>query len=409
MAAPIVTAGGIAASSAMGDLSAGSLAAGAIAASGGRAAAPDGHDRGGFPWLIGLAALALIFVLLLPAMLVSAISDGGSTVDQIGTGSPIPPGLIPVFNAAGSAFDVNPYLLASVADQESTFGSGDAWTQVNSAGCVGFMQICVGGQGGDTWDERVSLTANPRATVVVKDAFRFGERPSGYPDESSTHPSYDDPFDAVMAAAVVLRGKVGGRPIPNLDATAHQAACGYYGACADSVADYAATVISRAQLWASESALTAAPVSLLDVPAASRVEQVISVATQIGDLKLPYCWGGGHGPTPGPSGGEWCQSQAGARVYNDPELGLDCSGAVRWLLVTIGLKDPGGISSGEMGSWLEPGPGRWVTVYYNPEHTFMVIDGHPWGTSGSNYRGGAGWIAGSEPTAGYNVAHPAGL
>lgn len=408
MAAPVLTAGGVAGASATGDLSAGSLGVDAAAASGGRAVASDANDRGLFPWLIGLAALALIFVLL-PAMVVTVISGGGSPVEQIGTGSPIPSGLIPVFNTAGRAFDVNPYLLASVADQESTFGTGGAWAQVNSAGCVGFMQICVGGQGGDSWDERVTLTSNPHATITVKDAYRYGERPTSYPLQTGAHPSYNDPFDAVMAAAVVLRGKVGGRPIPNLDATAHQAACGYYGACADSVADYAQTVISRAQLWESESALVAPPTSLLDVPAASRLEQIISVATQIGDLKLPYCWGGGHGPTPGPSSGEWCQSQSGARVYNDPELGLDCSGAVRWLLVTVGLKDPGGISSGEMGGWLAPGPGRWVTVYYNAAHTFMVIDGHPWGTSGSNPRGGAGWIAGIEGTAGYSVAHPEGL
>jgi cell wall-associated NlpC family hydrolase len=352
----------------------------------------------------------LIFVLLLPVTLVTAISgNGGSTVEQIGSGSPIPAGFVSVFNTAGQALDVNPYLLASVADQESTFGSGTAWTQVNSAGCVGFMQICIGGQGGDTWDETVNLTSSPHATFVVRNAYRYGQRPAGYPLQSATHPSYEDPFDAVMAAAAVLRNKIGGRPIPDLNATAYQAACGYYGACADPVANYAQTVISRAKSWESESALTASPVSLVNVPAGAKLQQLISVATQISDLRIPYCFGGGHGPTPGPSSGDYCHTVTNAFVFGDTEPGLDCSGAVRWLLTSIGFKDPGGISSGDFGSWLQPGPGRWVSVYYNADHTYMVIDGHPWGTSDHNYRGGPAWIPITEGTAGFIVAHPPGL
>ena len=64
-----------------------------------------------------------------------------------------------------------------------------------------------------------------------------------------------DSFDNVMAAAVHLRGKVGGRPIPQLDDVAYRALCGYYGACADGIAgNYAADVLERARAWQREAA-----------------------------------------------------------------------------------------------------------------------------------------------------------
>jgi murein DD-endopeptidase MepM/ murein hydrolase activator NlpD len=260
MAAPVVAAGGSAAASASGGAGGGALSAGSLARAGATLPAPDQDHNSLLGWLAGLLAIGLVLIVMVPVLLITAILPAtGSGVEQIGSGSPIPAGLIPVFNQAGQVFDVNPYLLASVADQESTFGSGTSWMQVNSAGCVGFMQTCVGGAGGDSWDSTVNLTAHPRLTLAQRFAYRLGQRPVSYPLETSTHPDYNDPFDAVMAGAVELRGKVGGRPIPNLDQTAFQAACGYYGACADGVANYAQTVLARARLWESQSALSPTP------------------------------------------------------------------------------------------------------------------------------------------------------
>ena len=57
-------------------------------------------------------------------------------------------------------------------------------------------------------------------------------------------------------AAVHLRGKVGGDPIPNLDENASRALCGYYGACSDGIAgNYAADVLARAREWQRNAAL----------------------------------------------------------------------------------------------------------------------------------------------------------
>ncbi len=87
---------------------------------------------------------------------------------------------------------------------------------------------------------------------------------------------------------------------------------------------------------------------------------------------LPYQWGGGHGG----------QTPLGKAVP------LDCSGAVSKVL---GI-DPR--VSGAFQSWGRPGDGgnTGVTVYANSHHVIMKIDGHYWGTSGSNPGGGAGWI-----------------
>src|SRR5438034_2330813 len=182
----------------------------------------------------GLALLGMLMLIVAPLALLS--STGGSPQITGGAG-PIPAGLVPVFNEAARAYAVNAFLLASIADQESTFGTGPGWQTVNSAGCVGLMQMCVGGAGGDSWSS-------------TKYAYRRGQRPASYSFETDRHPDVLDSFDNVMAAAVHLRGKVGGRPIPRLDGLAYRALCGYYGACSDGVAgNYAADVLASARAW----------------------------------------------------------------------------------------------------------------------------------------------------------------
>lgn len=88
--------------------------------------------------------------------------------------------------------------------------------------------------------------------------------------------------------------------------------------------------------------------------------------------RLPYSWGGGH---------------AGQTKIHDP-VPLDCSGAVSKVL---GI-DPR--VADQFKSWGRPGDGgnRGITVYSKPTHVLMKINGHFFGTSGSNPGGGAGWI-----------------
>ena len=81
------------------------------------------------------------------------------------------------------------------------------------------------------------------------------------------------------------------------------------------------------------------------------------------------------------------------------------------------------MTSGEYESWGEPGPGRYVTIFANPEHVFMAIRSSvaaPWryfGTSGfghpdaPNGTGPAWFTVMPAPTylAGFLRRHPRGL
>ena len=82
------------------------------------------------------------------------------------------------------------------------------------------------------------------------------------------------------------------------------------------------------------------------------VKQVIRAANRIDHR--PYVWGGGH-----------------LRWWAH---GYDCSGAVSYALHGGDMLDAR-LVSGELEYWGEPGPGRWITVYANGHHTFMVVAG----------------------------------
>jgi len=107
---------------------------------------------------------------------------------------------------------------------------------LNFAGCcAGPMQFNVTnamGTTGSTW-------------ARYKDAGAGTARPTAYPHRTMHHPSVYDDFDAIMAAAKLLRDSGAGRP---LDATAWRAAYDYYGHDLTGV-DYANAVLARAIGW----------------------------------------------------------------------------------------------------------------------------------------------------------------
>ena len=55
-----------------------------------------------------------------------------------------------------------------------------------------------------------------------------------------------------------------------------------------------------------------------------------------------------------------------------------------------------------------PGQGRWITIYANSGHIFMVVAGLRFDTSGQG-RAGTRWQPESRPTAGFAVRHIPGL
>jgi peptidoglycan hydrolase-like protein with peptidoglycan-binding domain len=116
-----------------------------------------------------------------------------------------------------------------------------------------------------------------------------------------------------------------------------------------------------------------------------RVRRIIAAADRIAGK--PYKYGGGHGT--------WDDS------------GYDCSGSVSYALHGAGLLDSA-LTSGDFMSWGAPGEGRWVTIYANPGHVYMVIDGRRFDTTGRD-ESGSRWQSRSRSSAGYTVRHPPGL
>lgn len=117
------------------------------------------------------------------------------------------------------------------------------------------------------------------------------------------------------------------------------------------------------------------------LPAA--VRRAIAAANRID--ATPYVYGGGH------------------RTFDD--RGYDCSGSVSYVLHHAGkLSSP--LDSSSLMRYGRPGKGRWITIYSNPGHAYMVIDGRRFDTSGS----AAGrWQPDHRSSAGYVVRHPPGL
>jgi peptidoglycan hydrolase-like protein with peptidoglycan-binding domain len=139
-------------------------------------------------------------------------------------------------------------------------------------------------------------------------------------------------------------------------------------------------VLKRARLRRSASA---ARTRSTGVPV--QVTRAIAAANRI--ATLPYRYGGGHG--------------------SFVDTGYDCSGSVSYVLHAAGaLSSP--LDSGSLMSWGEAGPGRWITVYANPGHTYMVINGRRYDTTGRGQTGSR-WQDEQRSSAGYVVRHPAGL
>ena len=129
--------------------------------------------------------------------------------------------------------------------------------------------------------------------------------------------------------------------------------------------------------------------------ASSLVLAMVAAANQI--IHTSYCYAGGHG--------SWKSS-----CY-------DCSGTVSYVLHGAGL-----LSAPEDSTQLEtygsPGPGKWVTIYADPSHTWIVVAGRAFDTagfSGPNIPAGSGprWrsnpIANLQDGGSYIIRHPAGL
>jgi cell wall-associated NlpC family hydrolase len=119
--------------------------------------------------------------------------------------------------------------------------------------------------------------------------------------------------------------------------------------------------------------------------APAAVAQVIAAGNAIAGL--PYIWGGGHGS------------------FHDS--GYDCSGSVSYALAAAGLLSSPLDSTG-VESWGLPGPGRWITVYANAGHAFMIVAGWRFDTV-ALAQGGTRWSQSGTDTSAFVARHPPGL
>ena len=102
--------------------------------------------------------------------------------------------------------------------------------------------------------------------------------------------------------------------------------------------------------------------------APTAVQRMIDAANMI--VGKPYRYGGGHRP--------YARSSRSGEAVLDS--GYDCSGSISFALYGARLlKSP--LDSRSFASWGSKGPGRWVTVYTNPGHAYIVIAGLRFDTS----------------------------
>ncbi len=137
-----------------------------------------------------------------------------------------------------------------------------------------------------------------------------------------------------------------------------------------------------------------------DAPA--RVKRAIAAANRI--VRKPYRYGGGH------------------KLYNSMtasltklDRGYDCSGTVSFALFGGKfLRSP--LDSRSFMRWGERGKGRWITVYTNPGHAYVVIAGLRLDTSvgdrstPNERRSGSGprWRKYHRSSRAFRARHPSG-
>jgi hypothetical protein len=138
----------------------------------------------------------------------------------------IPTSRLHIYMGAARRFDVSWPFLASIGVQECGY---DGHCGIASSGCAGVMEIAY---------VRGSACSPHPSAATLWERYKV--------DADGGGASIFDPADAIFTAARIFHEDLGAPPAGGSYAGYHQAACSYYGACADGVADYADEVMARA-------------------------------------------------------------------------------------------------------------------------------------------------------------------
>jgi hypothetical protein len=187
--------------------------------------------------VVGAAALvAALATAAVMALLGASVSCLGGTAGAVASAPPsgvredsvggIPAARLRIYEAAGTRFDISWPFLASIGVQEC---GTDGHCGLAPSGCAGVMEIA--------YVRGSACSPDPSAPTHWE---RFGV------DADGDGKSIFDPADAIFTAARIFEDDLGAPPAGGSYRGYHEAACGYYGACADASADYADEVMARA-------------------------------------------------------------------------------------------------------------------------------------------------------------------
>jgi hypothetical protein len=372
-----------------------------------------------------IAAVPIGTVVLASAGLVlgdQCSSDSSGAAPTSAAASAIPSNLLGIYQQVGDEYDLPWQILAGIGQQEcgqgrdpdpsctlrpDAHGPGAA----NPAGASGPMQIGVGGEAGDAYDQLRRYLPDPNL---------------------GPH----DPTTAVQLAALVLIKDKRARPGQPIDAYA--AAIAAYNGTGAAAEQYANRVIADAQSYSADTlaagigACQPADVALVpgskaqilpdgdaeapaDAPAA--VQDMIAAGNRINHF--PYSYAGGHGAV----GQTMSQTNPDPAAYPGEQEnggpGYDCSSATDYVLYGGGygqtlLHDTAPASTA-LESVGAPGPGKWVTIYANPSHAYIQVAGIYLDTAAGERKPpnppptGPRWTPLGTGPAGFTARHPPGL
>jgi hypothetical protein len=206
------------------------------------------------------------------------------------------------------------------------------------------------------------------------------------------HPQLVDP----VAGSVTPAGSAAGQSAVSVaPASAQTAGASAASSGSSALPQPLSNTAVRAELAASgisanpdQGTLAPGGLAIAPINAPPAVQQVIAAGNEI--ARLPYIWGGGH------------------MTYED--TGYDCSGSLSFVLAAAGLLK-GTMTSGQLMSWGDPGPGKWITVFAAPGHTFAYIAGLRFDTV-ALAETGSRWSnrpADESNLSSFTVRHPPGL
>ena len=179
------------------------------------------------------------------------------------------------------------------------------------------------------------------------------------------HGCITDDYDAISAAADYLHqlGADG-----ELDQRTLNALISYKGTPPASIAPAREAFKLAQELQAANATSTG---SLIAPPSGPLLARLVTVANEIGAAHIPYCYGGGHVTPARPGHGTYCHNAANEHISGSAYDGLDCSSSVSMLLQLSGVNTPT-LDSTEFMSFGDPGPGKYFTIWANPDHVFVT-------------------------------------